>query len=95
MPGRVVCVTMCDMKTISIRELHQQTGAWVRKAAEQGSITVTERGRPIARLEAIADAGPKNPFLTRKLLPAYARLKGKLGKGTDSTQLVSEDRDGR
>ena len=86
---------MCDMKTISIRELHRQTGAWVRKAAEQGSITVTERGRPIARLEAIADAGPKNPFLTRKLRPAYARLKGKLGKGTYSTQLVSKDRDRR
>ena len=86
---------MCDMKTISIRELHQQTGAWVRRAAAQGSITVTERGRPIARLEAIADAGPKNPFLTRKLLPAYAKFKGKLGRGTDSTQLVSEDRDGR
>jgi hypothetical protein len=36
-----------------------------------------------------------NPFLTRKLLPGYARLKGKLGGGTDSTTLVSEDRDGR
>jgi antitoxin (DNA-binding transcriptional repressor) of toxin-antitoxin stability system len=67
----------------------------VRKAAEQGSITVTERGRPIARLEAIADAGPRNPFLTRKPLPGYVRLKGKLGRGTDSTTLVSKDRDGR
>jgi antitoxin (DNA-binding transcriptional repressor) of toxin-antitoxin stability system len=86
---------MCDMKSISIRELHQRTGAWVRKATEQGSTTVTERGRPITRLEAIADTGPKNPFLTRKLLPGYARLKGKLRGGTDSTTLVSEDRDGR
>jgi len=86
---------MCDMASISIRELHRRTGAWVRKAAEQGSIIVTERGRPIVRLEAVPDAGPKNPFLFRKLLPRYARLKGKLGRGTDSTTLVSEDRDAR
>jgi antitoxin (DNA-binding transcriptional repressor) of toxin-antitoxin stability system len=36
------------MKTISIRELHERTGAWVRKAVELGAITVTERGRTIA-----------------------------------------------
>jgi hypothetical protein len=32
------------MKTISIRELHERTGAWLRKAAELGAITVTETG---------------------------------------------------
>lgn len=86
---------MCHMKTISIRELHQRTGAWVRKAAEVGSITVTERGRPVARLEAVEGGHRENRFLTRKLRPGYKRLMGKLTGGTDSVTIVSEDREGR
>jgi antitoxin (DNA-binding transcriptional repressor) of toxin-antitoxin stability system len=81
------------MKTISIRELHQRTGAWVRKAAELGAITVTERGKPLVRLEAVRDVRSANPFRDRRLRPGYARLRGKLGRGTDSTVLVSEDRE--
>jgi prevent-host-death family protein len=83
------------MKTISIRELHERTGAWVRKAAELGPITVTERGRPVARLEAVQERGRKNPFLARKLRPGYRRLMGKLTGGTDSITIVSEDRQAR
>jgi antitoxin (DNA-binding transcriptional repressor) of toxin-antitoxin stability system len=81
------------MKTISIRELHERTGAWVRKAVELGAITVTERGKPLVRLEAVPDAKSANPFRGRRLRPGYARLKGKLGRGTDSTTIVSEDRE--
>jgi prevent-host-death family protein len=83
------------MKAISIRELHQRTGAWVRKAAEIGSITVTERGRPVARLEAVEAPGRKNPFLSRKLRPGYKRLMGTLTGGTDTVAIVSEERDTR
>jgi prevent-host-death family protein len=83
---------MCHMKTISIRELHQRTGAWVRKAVELGSITVTERGRPVARLEAVEEHGRRNQFLSRKLLPGYKRLMGTLTGGTDIVTMVSEDR---
>lgn len=64
------------MKTISIRELHERTGAWVRKAVELGSITVTERGRPLVRLEAISDPRSENPFRVRRLRPGYVRLMG-------------------
>ena len=71
------------MTTISIRELHQRTGAWVQKAAELGSIIVTERGRPIARLEAVEEHARRNPFLSRKLRPGYRRLMGTLTGGTD------------
>jgi antitoxin (DNA-binding transcriptional repressor) of toxin-antitoxin stability system len=83
------------MKTITIRELHERTGAWVRKAAQLGTITVTERGRPVARLEAIPEPGRKNPFLGRKVRPGYRKLMGKLTGGTDSVVIVSEDRGGR
>jgi antitoxin (DNA-binding transcriptional repressor) of toxin-antitoxin stability system len=81
------------MKSISLRELHERTGAWVRKAAELGAIIVTERGKPLVRLEAISDAKPANPFRVRRLRPGYARLRGKLSRGTDSTAIVSEDRE--
>jgi prevent-host-death family protein len=83
------------MTTISIRELHQRTGAWVRKAAELGSITVTERGRPIARLEAVEERSRRNPFLSRKLRPGYKKLMGTLTRGTDTVAIVSEDRGSR
>jgi prevent-host-death family protein len=83
------------MKTISIRELHARTGAWVRKAVDLGAITVTERGRPLVRLEPVSDAGRTNPFRARRLRPGYARLRGKLGGGTDSTVIVSDDRERR
>lgn len=86
---------MCHMKTISIRELHERTGAWVRKAAALGSITVTERGRPVARLEAVEGGSRENPFLVRRLRPGYKRLMGKLAGGTDSVAIVSEDREER
>lgn len=66
----------------------------MRKAAELGSITVTERGRPVVRLEAIEGRGRENPFLARKLRPGYKRLMGKLTGGTDSVTIVSEGREG-
>ena len=94
LPFSATRVSMCHMRTISIRELHERTGAWVRRA-QLGPITVTERGRPIARLEAVEAAGRQNPFLTRKLRPGYKRLMGKLRGGTDTVTLVSEGREGR
>ena len=81
------------MKTISIRELHERTCAWVRKAVELGAITVTDRGKPLVRLEALSSAKPVNPFRERRLRPGYARLRGTLGRGTDSTEIVSDDRE--
>ena len=81
MASCATCIIMGHMKTISIRELHERTGAWVRRAAELGAITVTERGRPIARLEAVEGPGRRNPFLARKLRPGYKRLLGKLKAG--------------
>ena len=80
------------MKTISIRELHERTDAWVRKAIELGAITVTDRGKALVRLEAIPAAPAASPFRARRVRPGYARLKGRLGRGTDSTTTISNDR---
>jgi antitoxin (DNA-binding transcriptional repressor) of toxin-antitoxin stability system len=88
---------MCHMKTISIRELHEKTGEWVRNAAKYGEVAVTDRGRTIARIVPQEEEVEIPYFARRKMSPAFRKLleSGKLGRGTDSTQLISEDRDGR
>lgn len=80
------------MKTISIRELHQSTGKWVRRAAA-GEVHVTERGRLIAKIVP-AKGAPAQPFFARpKFSRAFLAHRRKLRGGTDATQLISEDRD--
>ena len=88
---------MCHMKTISIRELHEKTGEWVRRAGEHGEIFVSDRGRTIAKI--LPEAGGEEvPYFSRRLTsPAFRKLmsRGKLRGGTDSTRAISEERDGR
>ena len=81
------------MKSISIRELHEKTGEWVRRSEKLGVITVTDRGKAIARILPVEAMPSINPFAARKLRRGYARLLGSLKGGTDSAQSVSEDRD--
>lgn len=90
---REPCVTQCHMKSITIRQLHDETGRWVRRAAELGELPVTERGRIVAKLVPATDVPVRPYFARRKLLPAFraARLAG----GTDATALISRERDDR
>jgi antitoxin (DNA-binding transcriptional repressor) of toxin-antitoxin stability system len=83
------------MKTISIRELHEKTGKWIRLATEHGEILVTERGKTLAKIMPESDREGAPYFSNRKISPAFRRLqaRGKLQGGTDSTQTISEDRD--
>ena len=81
------------MKSISIRELHEKTGEWVRRSEKLGAITVTDRGKAVARIVPVEADVAINPFAARKLRRSYARMLGSLKGGTDSTQSVSEDRD--
>jgi antitoxin (DNA-binding transcriptional repressor) of toxin-antitoxin stability system len=84
------------MKTITIRELHERTGQWVRGAQRHGEIVVTDRGHVVAKIVPQA-AQAAHPFSKRKLLPGFAKLEasGKLRGGTDSTIGISEDREDR
>ena len=83
------------MRSISIKELHARTGHWVRKTWEEHEVIVTDRGRPVARLTRPNRAPRGNPFLGRKLLPGVARLLDRPLGGPGSTEILSEDRDGR
>lgn len=80
------------MKTITIRELHEATGRWIRRASEAG-LYVTERGRILAKIVP-ARPLPKKPFFASpKFTKAFLAQRRFLRGGTDSTVLISEDRD--
>jgi antitoxin (DNA-binding transcriptional repressor) of toxin-antitoxin stability system len=95
--GDQICDTMSHMKKISIRELHEKTGAWVRQVARYGEIDVTDRGVPVARLMPQVREAEVPYFLHRKLMPGFRDLQksGRLRRGTDSTRIISEDRERR
>ena len=90
---RTVDGEMCHnvhMKTISIRELHLQTGRWVRHAASRGPIVVTDRGRRVAALQ------PFDGSVTRRPLPnREAAIRKRSKVPVDSAVYVSELREGR
>ncbi|HEY3755861.1 MAG TPA: hypothetical protein VGL42_06905 [Opitutaceae bacterium] len=81
------------MKTITIRELHAATGAWVRRSAALGEIRVSERGKVIARLLPMTSVSDRPYFARRKVNPAFRAIQGALKGGRDSTSGISEERD--
>ena len=84
--------TGLPMKTISIRELHQATGRWVRRASA-GEVYVTERGRLVAKIVPARPLLPKPFFADPKFTRRFLAHRKYLCGGADSTQLISEDRD--
>lgn len=85
------------MKTITIRELHTRTGQLVREAARLGEIRVTDNGRVVAKIVPQTESAEVPYFARRKPSTAFRRLdeSGKTGRGTDSTIVISEDREDR
>ncbi len=92
---------MCNMrhmKTISLRELHNNTGKWVRAAKDEEEIKITDRGVEVAVLTPTKKAKRrKYSWANRPLLPGYraAMTAGKLKSNTDSSIGISEDRTSR
>lgn len=76
------------MKHVSIRELHQATGAIVRAAAEESTL-VTDRGRPVAIIQPVNTANLQGQTLPKLHWQSQARpiITG------DSRDAVSSDRD--
>lgn len=73
------------MKTITIKQLHDATGRFVRES-RSAPLIVTDRGIPIALLKRFSPTDlPLKPFPSRdpESLPAVA---------ADSTQIISDDR---
>jgi prevent-host-death family protein len=81
---------------IPIRELHSRTGHFVRLAARQNEIIITERGKPAARLSPLIPAAEQTPAATfaqrRRVRADYraALAGGKLTMPDDSTSALQE-----
>ena len=86
------CDTMSHMKTITIRELHEATGQWVRRA-HVGEVYVTERGRLVAKIVPASPLPAKPYFANPKFTQAFRAQRKYLRGGTDSTETISEERD--
>jgi prevent-host-death family protein len=92
-----MCDTVCHMKTVTIRELHNRTGAIVRESARLGEIRITDNGRVVAKVVPETET-PKVPYFARRRpSPAFRKLdqSGRTGRGADSTAGISEDREDR
>lgn len=83
------------MKSISIKQLHERTGHWLRIAKGEGEVVMTERGEPLVRILPAATAAAGNPFANRKLLRGVARLLERPLYGPDSATIISAMREGR
>lgn len=84
---------MSHMKEISIRELHRQTGKWVRDARRYGTITVRDRNVPVARLTPVGEEPAVNRFKDWKPLKKFAGALAKPVGGRPVEKMISEDRD--
>lgn len=83
------------MKSVSIRELHERTGDLVRQAARHGEIVITDHGHAIAKI-VFHQETPETPYFSRrKLNPDFRAIMNKLRGGTDSTEIISDDREDR
>jgi len=80
------------MRTITIRELHEQTGRWVREASS-GEVHVTERGQLIAKIVPASPPAAKPYFANPRYTRAFLRHRKALRGGSDMTSIISRDRD--
>jgi antitoxin (DNA-binding transcriptional repressor) of toxin-antitoxin stability system len=77
------------MKTITVRELHMNTGRYVRKAVE-GDLVVTDRGLAVASLSRFTGYVKGTPLPDREsFILKLPRIQA------DSAKMVAEDRSGR
>jgi antitoxin (DNA-binding transcriptional repressor) of toxin-antitoxin stability system len=81
------------MKEISIRELHRNTGAWVRGARKYGAVVVRDRNTPVAKLTPLTGTPLVNVFERWRPLRRFAAALDRRVGGTRVEEIISEDRD--
>ncbi len=74
------------MRSVSIRELHAETGKIVRQSTSEGTL-VTDHGRPIALLKPVLASDLAGVPFPKRDLRKMPRVR------VDSTIYISEDRD--
>ena len=88
--GGVAAVYNVHMVKITIRELHMKTGEWVRKVADAGTVVVSDRGRPVAKLVGFTSNDQGTPFAQRELVKGFSAMR-KIRH--DSGVYITEDRE--
>lgn len=84
---------MSLMKEISLRELHRNTGIWVRSARKYGSIVVRDRNTPVATLTPVTEEPAVNLFERWRPLKRFSAALDRRVGGTPVEDAVSQDRD--
>lgn len=92
--GKTVVITslvcqLMDMKSITVRELHERTEQVVQQAVAADGFVITSHGEPLAIIKPVRGASaPRSPLPKRdaSILPTTQ---------FDSTAFISEDRNGR
>ncbi len=74
------------MREISIREMRENLGRLAEMMEQEGELLLTRRGRPIARIVAVAP---------RRRMASHADLRARMPPLAPSEDLIREDRDGR
>ena len=75
------------MRTMSTREIRAALTHIEEMLAEEGEVVITRRGRPVARLSAVAEAGPR---------PGNADLRSRMRRLAEGSEVaVREDREAR
>ena len=80
------------MRKTSVRELHINTSALVKEAAEGNVIVIERRGEPVAELGPISPKPPISAEEKKRILAEVEEFASRLPL-TDSTPGISEDRD--
>jgi len=81
------------MKAISLRELHRNTGAWVRSARKHGSILVRDRNVPVAVLTPVSAEPAINRFSGWRPMKKFAAVLDRVVAGRPVEELIGEDRE--
>jgi len=69
------------MKSVTVRELHERTGAIIDMAAEGHVVLVTKRGRPVAEIRpTLASTGRRTLPDRTEILARFPRLRGDSGR---------------
>ena len=84
------------MKTILIEDLDPRTSEWLREASRHEQVVVTDHGTPIMTIKPVPSvARPAGGFRNRVLLPEFEAMMNRPIGGTDSTDILSQDREDR
>jgi len=83
---------MEHVRKTSIRELHINTSALVREAAEGQVILIESRGQPVAELRPVTVPLPMPASKKRQIFTSMRRIWARMPQAGDTARILEEDR---